>query len=72
MLGAKGCAEADQRAGDPSLRPLRLVIAARRRFAEETLPGAVAWGLRQAVTLGAGLETFALRNPHAAAGLRIL
>jgi len=71
ILGAEGCAEADERARDRSLRPLRLLIAARSRFAEEALAGAVARGLRQAVVLGAGLDTFALRNPHAALGLRL-
>jgi methyltransferase (TIGR00027 family) len=64
ILGAEGCAEADERARDRSLRPLRLLIAARSRFAEEALAGAVACGLRQAVVLGAGLDTFALRNPY--------
>jgi methyltransferase (TIGR00027 family) len=71
ILGVEGCAEADERARDRSLRPLRLLIAARSRFAEDALAGAVACGLRQAVVLGAGLDTFALRNPHAALGLRV-
>jgi methyltransferase (TIGR00027 family) len=71
ILGAEGCAEADERARDLSLRPLRLLIAARSRFAEEALAAAVAAGLRQAVVLGAGLDTFAMRNPHAQAGLRV-
>jgi methyltransferase (TIGR00027 family) len=71
ILGAEGCAEADERARDWGLRPLRLLIAARSRFAEEALAATVAAGLRQAVALGAGLDTFALRNPHAQRGLRV-
>ena len=71
ILGAEGCLEADERARDRRLRPLRLLIAARSRFAEETLAEAVGRGVRQAVVLGAGLETFGLRNPHSAKGLRV-
>jgi methyltransferase (TIGR00027 family) len=43
---------------------LRMFIAVRHRFAEETLAAAVGRGVRQAVVLGAGLDTFAHRNPH--------
>jgi methyltransferase (TIGR00027 family) len=42
---------------------LRLFIAARHRFAEDSLAAAVARGTRQVVVLGAGLDTFAYRNP---------
>src|SRR3954467_10002171 len=52
-------------ADDPAHRPMRLFIAARSRFSEETLAACVARGVRQIVILGAGLDTFALRNPHA-------
>jgi methyltransferase (TIGR00027 family) len=58
-------------ADDPSHRPLRLFIAARSRFSEDTLAKAVSRGVRQAVILGAGLDTFSLRNPHADQGLRV-
>ena len=44
----------------------RLFTAARSRIAEDALSGAVARGVRQIVILGAGLDTFALRNPYAA------
>jgi methyltransferase (TIGR00027 family) len=44
----------------------RLLTAARSRIAEEALSKAVERGVRQVVILGAGLDTFALRNPHAA------
>lgn len=43
----------------------RLLTAARSRIAEDALSKAVERGVRQVVILGAGLDTFALRNPHA-------
>jgi len=43
----------------------RLFTAARSRIAEDALSKSVARGVRQVVILGAGLDTFALRNPHA-------
>ncbi len=42
----------------------RLFTAARSRIAEDALSKAVEKGVRQVVILGAGLDTFALRNPH--------
>ena len=47
------------------VRSMRLFIAARSHFAEQRLAAAVARGVRQYVVLGAGLDTFALRNPFA-------
>jgi methyltransferase (TIGR00027 family) len=44
----------------------RLFTAARSRIAEDALSRAVERGIRQIVILGAGLDTFALRNPHVA------
>ena len=52
-------------------RVLRAVVVGRSRYAEDCLALAVAAGVRQYVVLGAGLDTFAYRNPHAAAGLRV-
>jgi methyltransferase (TIGR00027 family) len=49
----------------------RLFTAARSRVAEDALSAAVEKGVRQIVILGAGLDTFALRNPHAAQQIRI-
>jgi methyltransferase (TIGR00027 family) len=49
----------------------RLVTAARSRIAEDALSAAVKRGTRQVVVLGAGLDTFALRNPHGAREIRI-
>jgi methyltransferase (TIGR00027 family) len=49
----------------------RLFAAARSRIAEDALSEAVEKGIRQIVVLGAGLDTFALRNPHGAQQIRI-
>lgn len=49
--------------------PLRAWVAVRSRIAEEQVAVCHAAGTRQYVVLGAGLDTFALRNPHA--GLRV-
>lgn len=56
---------------DPAQRPIRIFMAARSRFAEDCLGVAVSRGVRQAVVLGAGFDTFALRNPYAELGLRV-
>jgi methyltransferase (TIGR00027 family) len=49
----------------------RLFTTARSRIAEDALSRAVERGVRQIVILGAGLDTFALRNPHGARQIRI-
>ena len=54
---------ADERSPNPWSQGLRAFVAARSRFAEEELARAVAQGVRQYVVLGAGLDTFACRNP---------
>jgi methyltransferase (TIGR00027 family) len=64
-------AELPEKADDPSHQPMRLFIAARSRFSEDTLAACVARGARQVVILGAGLDTFSLRNPHAGKGVRV-
>jgi methyltransferase (TIGR00027 family) len=51
-------------AADPSLRGMRLFIVSRSRFSEEALAASVARGAKQVVVLGAGLDTFSLRNPY--------
>jgi methyltransferase (TIGR00027 family) len=45
-------------------RAFRAFMAARSRFAEDELARAVEQGVTQYVVLGAGLDTFAYRNPH--------
>lgn len=52
-------------------RAFRAFFAARARYAEDQLARAVENGVRQLVILGAGLDTFAYRNPHAHCGLRV-
>jgi methyltransferase (TIGR00027 family) len=56
---------------DPMSRGLRGTLIVRSRFAEDELAQAVANGVQQYVVLGAGLDTFAYRNPHHATGLRV-
>ena len=60
-----------QMANDPAHLPMRLFIAARSRFSEDTMAACVKRGVRQIVILGAGLDTFSLRNPHAGKGARV-
>ncbi len=48
----------------PSSGKLRAFLAARSRYAEDELHIAVKRGVRQYVVLGAGLDTFAYRNPY--------
>ena len=48
-----------------SSRLLRAFIAARSRYAEDQLALFFTRGVRQYVVLGAGLDTFAYRNPYA-------
>jgi methyltransferase (TIGR00027 family) len=52
-------------------RYLRAFVVARSRIAEDELADAVKRGVRQYVILGAGLDTFAYRNPHSASMLRV-
>jgi methyltransferase (TIGR00027 family) len=48
----------------PFSTALRAFLVARSRYAEDTLKRAVENGVRQYVLLGAGLDTFAYRNPY--------
>jgi methyltransferase (TIGR00027 family) len=50
---------------------LRAFMAARSRYAEDELALAVERGVRQYVILGAGLDTFAYRNPYPEGALRV-
>lgn len=56
---------------DPVSRGLRAALVARSRFVEDELARRVAAGVRQYVVLGAGLDTFAYRNPHSGEGLSV-
>lgn len=63
----------DSKSEDAAARGMRAFMAVRSRFAEDELAKAVGGGTprltRQYVVLGAGLDTFAYRNPHP--GLRV-
>ena len=63
ILDAETRGMLDELAADPSRRNIRLFIVSRSRFSEEALAASVARGTRQVVVLGAGLDTFSLRNP---------
>ncbi len=52
-----------ERAMHTVARDFRLFMASRSRYAEDQLAHAVAQGVEQYVVLGAGLDTFAYRNP---------
>jgi methyltransferase (TIGR00027 family) len=52
-----------ERAMHPVARDFRAFMAVRSRYAEDRLAQAVAEGVMQYVILGAGLDTFAYRNP---------
>ena len=55
----------------PRRTPMRIFIAVRHRVAEDALAHHVAEGTRQVVVLGAGLDTFAYRNPFGDNGVRV-
>jgi methyltransferase (TIGR00027 family) len=52
-------------------RAFRAFFVARARYAEDQLAQAVQKGVRQFVVLGAGLDTFAYRNPYASTDLHV-
>ena len=59
-------------AGTSRIAPyLRAFLAARGSFAEEELARAVERGVGQYVVLGAGLDTFAFRNPYPPGALQV-
>jgi methyltransferase (TIGR00027 family) len=61
--------QSSPREGHSFSRAFRAFMAARSRYAEDQIAHAVGDGLQQCVVLGAGLDTFACRNPHP--GLRV-
>ncbi|KAJ1551797.1 hypothetical protein HK096_006821 [Nowakowskiella sp. JEL0078] len=48
----------------PHKKSIRIFIATRTRFAEDCINESLSRGIRQLVVLGAGLDTFAYRNPY--------
>jgi methyltransferase (TIGR00027 family) len=55
-----------ERAQHKVARDFRAFMAVRSRYAEDQLAASVSAGVRQYVVLGAGLDTFAYRNPYPA------
>lgn len=68
-LVGPGFARDMERAQHTVARDFRAFMAVRSRFVEDQLAAAVAQGATQYVVLGAGLDTFAWRNPFP--GLRV-
>lgn len=68
LLGPRFAFDPD-RERQPVARAFRAFMAVRSRYAEDRLAECVAEGTAQYVVLGAGLDTFAWRNPFA--GLRV-
>ncbi len=62
ILGADAEAAVARASEGPGAARMRVFIAVRTRFAEDRLAAAFSAGVRQAVVLGAGLDTFAYRT----------
>jgi methyltransferase (TIGR00027 family) len=71
IIGAQAEAAVRANAGRGALASFRPFVAVRSRYAEDELARAVQRGVRQYVVLGAGLDTFAYRNPYPVARLRV-
>ena len=69
---ARTIPEQADRLRTPVSRALRCDVLVRSRYTEDRLADAVRRGVRQYVILGAGLDTFAYRQPGWANGLRIV
>lgn len=74
ILGLESGADITQ---EPAFMPataakyMRAFMVVRSRFAEDELARAIARGATQYVILGAGLDTFAYRNPYSESALRV-
>lgn len=66
IIGERAAANLPEQPRNFVAARFRAFMAARSRFAEDELSAAVARGTRQYVVLGAGLDTFAYRNPYPA------
>jgi methyltransferase (TIGR00027 family) len=69
IIGSEEASKLSATTEDAASRGMRAFMAVRSRFAEDQLATAVVNGITQYVVLGAGLDTFACRNPHT--GLRV-
>ena len=65
IIGAEAHAKllSSRRVQSSTARAFRAFMVARSRYAEDQLASAFAQGVKQYVVLGAGLDTFAYRNP---------
>ena len=70
--GAAVLANSPQKSPDLESRFIRAFMAARSRYAEDQFAEALNRGCKQYVLLGAGLDTFAYRNPYGESDIRVL
>lgn len=66
IIGPDAAAATEAKADSRVSSSFRAFMAVRSRYAEDELAAAVSRGVDQYVVLGAGLDTFAWRNPHPA------
>jgi methyltransferase (TIGR00027 family) len=74
IIGAENAAELKDDPGTQAgriARAIRAFMVARSRYAEDQLARAIERGVTQYVVLGAGLDTFAYRNPYPEGVLRV-
>jgi methyltransferase (TIGR00027 family) len=74
IIGRQAAAKLESERGADDNRialSIRAFMVARSRYAEDTLAQLVARGATQYVVLGAGLDTFAYRNPHGNSALHV-
>jgi methyltransferase (TIGR00027 family) len=74
ILGPEAAAQLGSQRGKldiPVARYFRAFMVVRSRYAEDELACAIGRGASQCVILGAGLDTFAYRNPYAESALRV-
>jgi methyltransferase (TIGR00027 family) len=68
---SSGISSAPDQYRTPIATYLRAFLVARSKYAEDSLAEAIKRGVRQYVILGAGLDTFAYRNPYPSGTLRV-
>ena len=71
IIGVQAEAAVRANLGRSPIATFRPFVAVRSRYAEDELARAVQRGVRQYVVLGAGLDTFAYRNPYPVSRLRV-
>lgn len=74
IIGRQAAAKLETQRGNEDHRialAIRAFMVARSRYAEDALAHSIARGARQYVVLGAGLDTFAYRNPYGESALRV-